>query len=71
MKSTVHGIQSGGDSDYFQRPTGGTMKAAVVMSGDQAHIKILDSSYDFGTSMSNSDVAFLSQVSDVSMFQLG
>src|SRR3954449_9905708 len=33
-KSTLHmGTHSGGDSNYFQRPTGGCIKAAVLFDG--------------------------------------
>lgn len=56
-KSTLHGNINGGDSDYFARPTNGTMKAALVMNGDNLHIKVLDDSYEFGSSLEESDVS--------------
>jgi len=64
-KSTVHGTaNSGGASNYFYRPSAGTMKAAVVMTGSQAVIKVIDDSYTFGNTLSNSDVSSLQNVAD-------
>jgi len=45
--TSLHGSQAGGDADYFARPTAGTLKAAVVMSGEQAHVKILNAAFTF------------------------
>lgn len=50
-KSTIHGNIAGGDSDYFERPVTGTIKAAVLLYKDNMHIKIIDNSTDFGTTM--------------------
>lgn len=48
-KSTLHGNISGGDSNYFNRPTEGTITVAVVFNGEtnSAHIKVLDDDVDF------------------------
>lgn len=50
-KSTLHaGLSSGGESDYFQRPTDKTMKAAVIFDGANSagHIVVLpdDTTFD-------------------------
>ncbi|SMQ51106.1 unnamed protein product [Zymoseptoria tritici ST99CH_3D7] len=50
-KSTLHGNVAGGDSDYFERPTNGTIKAALLLFDDNIHIKILDDSTEFGPNM--------------------
>lgn len=64
MVSSVHGDQAGGDSDYFARPVSGTVKAAVVLDGQQAHIKILNSGFEFGTGFSADVFAGLAAVSN-------
>lgn len=48
----------GGSSDYFARPTSGTMKAAVIFDGDAKTITItkLDDSVSFDSSVSESTV---------------
>ncbi len=48
-KSTLHMAPAGGCSDYFERPTVGTIKAAVVFTGSNevAHIQILDFAQGF------------------------
>ncbi|EON62098.1 hypothetical protein W97_01317 [Coniosporium apollinis CBS 100218] len=56
-KSTLHGNIKGGNSDYFKRPTSGTIKAAVVMHDDQIHIQILDNGINFGGSMPSSTIS--------------
>jgi hypothetical protein len=53
-KSTLHGNIAGGDSDYFERPTGSIIKAALLLFDDNIHIKILDNSTEFGTNMPSS-----------------
>lgn len=58
-KSTFHGNIAGGDSAYFNRPTGAPIKLAVVMSDYKATIKTLDDSYDFSQSLTNDQVASL------------
>ncbi|KAI9841081.1 MAG: target of Sbf [Thelocarpon superellum] len=63
-KSTFHMGQAAGDSDYFVRPTGATIKAAVILDGSSsiAHIQVLDDSVTFGDTLSKSDVdGFLSK----------
>lgn len=50
-KSTLHGNIAGGDSDYFERPVTGTIKAALLLYKDNMHIKIIDNSTEFGTTM--------------------
>lgn len=50
-KSTLHGNIAGGDSDYFERPVTGTIKAALLLYKDNMHIKIIDNSTEFGTNM--------------------
>lgn len=50
-KSTLHGNIAGGDSDYFERPVTGTIKAALLLYKDNMHIKIIDNSTEFGTAM--------------------
>lgn len=62
-KSTVHGTaNSGGASNYFYRPSAGTMKVAIVMTDSQAVIKVLDNSYTFANTLSNADVTSLQNV---------
>lgn len=48
-KSTLHMAPAGGSSDYFKRPSTGTIKAAVVFTGSDevAHIQILDDGQGF------------------------
>lgn len=48
-KSTLHMAPAGGCSDYFERPTKGTIKAAVVFAGSPqvAHIQVLDDKQTF------------------------
>lgn len=40
------GYGGGGSADYFSRPTSGSMKAAVVFTGDQVHILEVSDSFD-------------------------
>ncbi|KPI45163.1 Protein TOS1 [Cyphellophora attinorum] len=58
MKSTWHGQGAVGDSDWFERPTGDSRKAAVVMDGQQGSVSVLwlDDRVDFGGSMGVDDV---------------
>jgi Putative TOS1-like glycosyl hydrolase (DUF2401) len=78
-KSTIHIGQghSAGDSNYFTRPTGGTIKAAILFDGPTNSISIqtLDSSTDIPGSLTQAQVtAFWNQFSpdspDVSVFQM-
>ena len=64
-KSALHMAPAGGSSDYFQRPAGGSIKAAVVFTGGNStvHIQILDDDVDFGGTLSDGDVeGFLSMM---------
>jgi len=53
LKSTLHTNTPSGDSDYFLRPTSGTMKLAVVFSSinSTVHIQVLPGSENFPTSL--------------------
>lgn len=65
-KSTLHGNVAGGDSDYFVRPTGSTIKAALIMNGANIHIKVLDDSFDFGSSI---DASTISDICEETLIQ--
>lgn len=54
--SHVHDAQGGGSQDYFERPVGSTMKAAVIFNGDDKTIHIVEVDEDFGGSLSQSTV---------------
>lgn len=74
-KSTLHGNIAGGDSDYFDRPFSGTIKAALVLYNDNIHIKVLDNNTDFGSTMSTDTLnnicgSTLTQNNAVSLFNL-
>lgn len=74
-KSTYHGNISGGDSDYFERPTSGTIQAAITMNGDTATIKVISSSFSFSSTLSASTVSNLASYSsdntgEVSLFDI-
>ncbi|KAI1917157.1 target of Sbf [Ophidiomyces ophidiicola] len=58
-KSTLHGNLKGGDSNYFKRPTDKPVKIAVFFNPltSSAHIKNLDDSFEFGTSLDSAAVA--------------
>lgn len=58
-KSTLHGNIAGGDSDYFERPVTGTIKAALLLYKNNMHIKIIDNSTEFGTTM---PMTFLNEI---------
>ncbi|WEW58511.1 target of Sbf [Emydomyces testavorans] len=73
-KSTLHANISGGDSNYFKRPTDKPIKVAVVFNSlsSSAHIKILDDNVDFSPVMDSADVAkFCLDASLNSIFHLG
>lgn len=40
------GYGGGGSSDYFARPTSGSLKAAVIFTGSEIHIMEVDESFD-------------------------
>jgi hypothetical protein len=65
--SAWHGLNSKGDSSWFARPTGKTLKAAVFLDGSSStsHIVVLPDSTNFDTSLSDSAVtAFINSVTD-------
>lgn len=53
-KSTLHMAPAGGSSDWFQRPTGGSITAAVVIAGENevAAIRIVGEGQSFDTTLS-------------------
>ena len=75
-KSTVHAGVSGGDSDYFDRPTT-PVKAAIVMMDSTMTIKILPDSFNFGSSLTHNQVKNLLADTDnvsalgISLFKMG
>ncbi|KAK1823215.1 target of Sbf [Friedmanniomyces endolithicus] len=76
MKSTLHGNIAGGDSDYFKRPSDAPIKAAMVLyNNNNIHLKLLDNSTDFSSTMSADIIneicgSTLSQTNTVSLFAL-
>ncbi|KAK5467509.1 target of Sbf [Exophiala xenobiotica] len=58
-KSTWHGAHAIGDSDYFARPTGATVKVAVVLdgSGSTTNIMVLDDATTFDESVTEASVS--------------
>jgi hypothetical protein len=58
LKSTLHTNTPGGSSDYFNRPTGGTMKIAVVFSASSStiNLQVLPDNTNFSTSMTASEI---------------
>ena len=75
MKSTLHGNIAGGDSDYFERPTGSSIKAALILNDDNIHIKLLPDSTEFGSSMTSDAInaiidSVITQTDSVSLFAL-
>lgn len=66
-KSTWHGVKAKGDSNWFQRPISGTMKAAVVFDGSAstAHIVVLPDDTSFDTTIPTASVAgFLNSITN-------
>ncbi|KAL1302318.1 hypothetical protein AAFC00_002731 [Neodothiora populina] len=59
MTSSIHGNQASGDSDYFAGPMSGTIKAAIVLDNQRFHIKILNSAFNIGSTLSATDYANL------------
>jgi hypothetical protein len=76
-KSTLHGNVQGGDSNYFARPTTGTIKAVLIMNDNNIHIKILDNNdSSFGANIADNLLTNLikdtmSAIAGVSLFALG
>ncbi|PMD38099.1 hypothetical protein L207DRAFT_61110 [Hyaloscypha variabilis F] len=58
LKSTLHANESGGDSDYIERPTSETMKLAVVFSSNSStiHIQVLPADTNFSTTLAASEI---------------
>ncbi|KAI5968459.1 TOS1 [Candida theae] len=46
----------GGSQDYFARPTSGSLKAAVIFTGNEIHIVQVDDSTNFGSSLDEGTV---------------
>ncbi|KAF2459827.1 putative TOS1-like glycosyl hydrolase-domain-containing protein [Lineolata rhizophorae] len=65
MKSTIHGNNAGGSSDWFQRPGDSFMKAVVVFKDDNLTIQVLDDDTEFGTSMPQSTIEDICSDEDV------
>lgn len=65
LKSTLHTNTPAGDSDYFSRPTGASMKLAVIFSSSSSTITIqkLDDSFEFATNMTGLDIEMMCSVS--------
>jgi len=75
-KSTLHGNVQGGDSNYFARPFTGTVKAVLIMNNNNMHIKVLDSSTNFGADLAETLLSDLvtdtmQLIAGVSLFALG
>lgn len=72
MKSTLHGNNQGGSSDYFDRPVDKTMKAAAIMKGNDIYVKVLDDDTEFGSTMDVSSFCSTNGLSDLlhSVFDL-
>lgn len=76
MKSTYHSNNSGGDSNYFDRPENGTMKAAMILSNNNIHLKVLSDGTEWGDVLSAQTVSQLCEESmatnapGVSLFRL-
>jgi hypothetical protein len=72
-KSTVHADVSGGVSDYFDRPCDKTIKAAVVFDGDNnaGHIRILADDVEFGSRLSDRELAGFYGSEGATIFKLG
>lgn len=76
-KSTVHSNVSGGDSNYFERPTDSTVKVAVIFDGDNSagHIVVLPDDTSFDQTLTDAHVAEFVNTDDStvakSLFRLG
>ena len=58
-KSTWHGNTPGGDSNFFNRPTKATMKAAIIFDepASSARIIVLPDITDFPATLASADVS--------------
>lgn len=76
-KSTIHrqGNLEGGDSNWFRRPVGRTMKFAVILHQYNTTAAILDDSFDFSQSLSEAEIqkiiAYDPESRDHSLFVIG
>ena len=58
MKSTFYSQkQSLGSSDYFQRPTDGTVKGAVIMSGYSATVALLPDDFEITHTLTSDQIS--------------
>jgi hypothetical protein len=75
-KSTLHMAPAGGSSDYFERPTKNTIKAAVVFTGgnETASIHIINDGQSFDSTLAGSVIdGFTNQAASMgatSLFKL-
>jgi len=58
LKSTLHTNKPAGDSDYFMRPTTGSMKIAVIFNATDstAHLQVLPDTTDFSRELSTDEI---------------
>ncbi|KAI9648242.1 target of Sbf [Ciborinia camelliae] len=70
LKSTLHTNKPGGDSDYFVRPTSGTMKLAVIFrsANSTINLQVLPTNYDFSTSLTTDAIESICNMSTGSKF---
>ena len=55
-KSALHMAPAGGSSDWFMRPTKGTITAAIVFAGDNISVRIIDGKQGFDSTLSENVV---------------
>ena len=53
-KTTLHGNQAGGSSDYFARPESGSIKVGMVLYDGNIHIQVLDDSISYDSVIGSS-----------------
>jgi hypothetical protein len=76
-KSTIHrqGNHEGGDSNYFRRPVGRTLKFALIFRDANITATVLDDDFDFSSSLDDSVIADLVSYdpgsNSHSLFQVG
>lgn len=65
--TTFHGKNSGGDSNFFNRPTSGTIKVAVIFNGDEStgSIRILNDDTTFDSVLSQDIVQSFCSTQDI------
>lgn len=60
MVTALHdkqGGNGGGSSDYIARPSDSVMKAVVIFYAGEIHVQVVDSDYEFGSTLSSSQVS--------------